>query len=72
MFAIIGEVNRKLPDQQRISYLWGYAAKYERIIREYQRLCPGGRLVTYYYISVALGLLLGLAFAWQFGFFRSS
>ena len=40
----IGEVNRKLPEDQQISYWWMYAEKYARIKKEYKRLYPSGRL----------------------------
>jgi len=39
----IGEVNRKLPDDEQISYLGIYAEKMARIKREYNRLYPNGR-----------------------------
>jgi hypothetical protein len=70
MLAIVEEVNRKLPDEQRISEFWWYVAKYERTFREYRRLYPAGRLIKYFYGSVAMGVLLLVASAWQFGFFR--
>jgi hypothetical protein len=70
MFAIIGEVNRKLPDEERIPYLWWHLGKYQRTLREYRRLYPGGRLVMYHFGSLALGMLLLAAFAWEVGFFR--
>lgn len=70
MFAIIGEVNRKVPDAQRVSYLGWHFDKYQRTIREYRRLYPGGQLVRYHFVSLALGMIFLLAFAWEFGFFR--
>jgi hypothetical protein len=70
MFAMIGEVNRAGPDQQRISYLGGHFAKYRRILNEYRRLYPDGRLSLYFKVSLASGLMLLLGSAWQLGFFR--
>src|SRR5579859_6373890 len=45
--AIIGEINRKLPEKDQISYLWGHYAKYRRIKLEYRRFYPNGRLWFY-------------------------
>jgi len=40
----IGEVNRKLPDNEQISY-WGlHPMKMAKIKREYKRLYPGGKI----------------------------
>src|SRR5262245_20412244 len=70
MFAIIGEVNRKLPDEHRISYLGWHIAKYQRTVREYRRFYPGGRFVVYHYVALALCVLLLAASGWELGFFR--
>jgi hypothetical protein len=45
--ASIGEINRKLPETERISYLGGHRTKYRRIKQEYQRPYPDGRLSFY-------------------------
>jgi hypothetical protein len=40
----IGEINRKLPDAEQISY-WGmHPAKMARVKREYRRLYPSGKI----------------------------
>ena len=70
MFAIIGEVNRRIPDQQRISYLFGHFGKYLMILREYRRLYPAGRLGLCFGVSLASGFILLLGCAWQLGLFR--
>ena len=66
----IGEINRKLPDNEQISY-WGmHPAKMARIKREYKRLYPSGR------IDLLRRLLQYAAFAFlvllliPLGFFR--
>ena len=69
MFSMIGEVNRRQTDQHRISYLFGHFGKYVRVLREYHRLYPTGRLGVYFKISLALGLALFVASAWQLGLF---
>ncbi len=68
MFAMIGEINRKLPDEQRISYLLGYPSRYLRVFREYHRLYPGGHLKLGFHVSFFLGVALLLASAWDLGF----
>jgi hypothetical protein len=40
----IGQVNRKLPDKQQVSYLGMYPTKMAKIKREYKRLYPAGRV----------------------------
>lgn len=59
----IGEINRKLPDAEQISY-WGmHPTKMARIKREYTRLYPSGkidlmRLIFGYAMFAFLVLLL--------------
>jgi hypothetical protein len=69
MSAMMGEINRKLPKNQRISYLFGHFTKYQFIYRKYKELYPHGRLLLYYWLCGFGGLLLLLLFAWQFGMF---
>lgn len=69
LFAMIGEVNRKLPEQNQISYLFGHSDKYSYIHKEYRRLYPKGRLLLYLKILLATGFGLLLVFAWRFGMF---
>ncbi len=40
----IGEVNRKLPEDEQISYYWTSPTKMSRIKTEYKRLYPSGRV----------------------------
>ena len=62
----IGEVNRKLPDDQQISYFWGSPEKIQRIKKEYKRLYPNGkieRLSAAFQIAAFAFMILG-AVAW--------
>lgn len=70
LFAIIGEVNRRLSDQQKFSYLWGHFSKYVGILREYRRLYPAGPLGLYFKVSLGCGFVLLLGSAWQLGLFQ--
>lgn len=40
----IGEVNRKLPDEKQIPYLFMYPREMQRLKAEYRRLYPNGRV----------------------------
>jgi hypothetical protein len=64
----IGEINRKLPDAEQISY-WGmHPAKMARIKREYRRLYPSGKIdrmrliLQYATFAFAVLLLIPLGF----------
>jgi hypothetical protein len=58
----IGEVNRKMPDNEQISH-WGmYPGKMQAIKVEYKRLYPSGRLEFWrFWLQVASLAFLGLA-----------
>jgi hypothetical protein len=68
----IGEINRKLPEDQQISYRWMYAEKYARIRKEYRRLYPNGRIHTLGVIFEFVGFVLLVLAAVAAGFFRTS
>ncbi len=64
----IGEINRKLPDSEQISY-WGvHPAKMAKIKREYKRLYPSGkidlmrRILQYAAFAFMVLLLIPLGF----------
>jgi hypothetical protein len=42
--AMIGEVNRKLPDGQQVRYLLGYPGKLSEIKRKYRAMYPDGHM----------------------------
>ena len=67
----IGEINRKLPDDQQISY-WGmYSEKYSRVKQAYKQLYPKGRL---HGLGVGLEIAAFVFFALALlaaGFFRT-
>ena len=64
----IGEINRRLPDDQQISYWRMYTEKFVRMKREYGRLYPGGRLHTFAngFEVAALAFFLLAVFAARF------
>ena len=67
--AMIGEVNRRLPEDQQVSYLLGYPGKLRKIRDEYKRFYPKGNLakvlsvlwVLIVIMMAACALLIGLA-----------
>lgn len=66
----IGEINRRLPEDQQVSYWWMYAEKFVRVKNEYRRLYPNGRLYTLgraFEVAAAFFFVLALLAA---GFFR--
>jgi len=63
LYVMIGEINRKLPEEQQIGYLGFYPSKAFRITREYRRLYPGGHLNTVRIIFNIVGFILGLCAA---------
>lgn len=69
MFAMIGEINRRLPEEQRVSYLFGHFGKFTKVTSEYRRLYPDGRLLSLYRAFLFLGIALLIAFAWRIGMF---
>jgi hypothetical protein len=57
----IGEVNRKLHDDEQIPYLFMYPGKMQRINAEYRRLYPDGRVDFWCKaFEVAMFVFLGL------------
>ncbi len=66
----IGEVNRKLPEDQQISYWWMYSEKYMSIKKEYKRLYPQGRLHFAQFILQILGFVFLFLAVIAAGFFK--
>lgn len=67
---MIGEVNRKHPDDQQYSYMFFYPGKMQKIMADYRQLYPHGRLNLWgRALQIAGFLCIGLA-AIAAGFFR--
>jgi len=61
IFIEIGEINRKLPDNEQISYIGMHPAKMSKIKEQYDRLCPSGYAEMWRVIfQTAMFVLLGL------------
>jgi len=56
MFTVmmIGEVNRKRPDRDQVSYFGWTLPKMVRVLGEYRRSYPDGKVHIYMWASVAL------------------
>ncbi len=63
---MIGEINRKNGEGDRISY-WGYTpAKTLRIFRDYRNSYPDGRLFAYFWVAFAFAAISAIVFAISF------
>ena len=70
LYMMIGEINRRLPDHQQISYLLMYPGKLGKIRQEYKRFYPTGRLDLLRIVCNVLMFLALLGAAWRLGFFE--
>lgn len=66
----IGEINRKLPEDQQISYFWMYSEKYSHIKRQYKRFYPNGRIHLLQFIFQLAGFAFFFLAVIASGFFR--
>ena len=70
---MIGEVNRKKPEDQQISYFWFDTSKIVRIFKEYRAFYPEGKLHLAALSCIALGgvgmtgvaVCLGIVGGWR-------
>src|SRR5690348_10430076 len=58
IYAMIGEVNRRLPEDQQVSYLWGYPGKLSGIREQYKRFYPKGALSKVLTVLEALFIMV--------------
>ena len=70
VYAELSNVNRKLPDDQQISYFWWYFSKYRRVDGLYRQYYPAGRLILLRRICFGIGAASMIAFAKILGFFN--
>ena len=76
VYAMIGEVNRKLPETRQIPYFFGDRGKYQlmlnkypAIFSEYRKYYPDGRLNTAFWSTFVLGMAAMGIVAWMLGLF---
>lgn len=69
MFAMIGDINRKVSQENQISYWGGTFDKFRKVLVEHRKLYPGRHLATYFKICVFAGMALFALFAWSIGIF---
>jgi hypothetical protein len=65
----IGEVNRKLPDSEQLSYWFWHSDKAWKLKQEYKRLYPDGRLHSVMFAFQIIGLAFFFAAALSTGLF---
>jgi hypothetical protein len=68
-FQLIDKVNQKLPEEGRFEWFGWNLLKYQRLIREYRKFYPDGRLVFGVRILAVLLFFWMLVCAWGFRFF---
>jgi hypothetical protein len=66
----IAEVNRKLPEDQQISYFTGHIAKYLRVKREYRRFYPQSRIDLVRTVLAWAGIVFVFLALWAAGSFK--
>jgi len=73
LYMMIGQVNRKLPENQQIPYFFSFSYPYVNrmatIKREYKRFYPGGCLQMTRTVLNVLGFVLMAAGAWHLSHF---
>jgi hypothetical protein len=70
-YAMIGKINRKLPEDQQIGYVLFYPSKGFRITREYRRLYPGSHLNMWRIVLIMIGGILVIASAVWYSHFMA-
>jgi len=65
--AMIGEVNKKLPKDQQVSYLWRYPGKFSDINDQYKLFYPNGPLARILKVIGVLIVVMMAAAAYLFG-----
>jgi hypothetical protein len=65
--AMVGEVNRKLPEDQQISSGWRYPGKFSEISDQYKRFYPNGPLARVLKVIGVLIVIMMAAAAYLFG-----
>ena len=69
-YALVGKVNRFLPENEQLSYLFMYPGKVSRVKREYKRLYPKSKLLLLRLVLNTLSFASLLGCLVQLGFFR--
>jgi len=69
ILEMVDRVNERLPKDQQFSQLWWYWSKTRRLLREYKRLYPDGRLRGKFLALVVLMFACILTTAWEVGLF---
>ncbi len=61
MLIIVGQINRKLPDDKQISYFWW---RLKEVSEQYRRFYPKGRLLLLMYMCGAVMILCFFLTVW--------
>ena len=66
---IIDRVNERLPEKEKFDWIGWYLSKRSRLVREYKRFYPEGRLLVRVRFSEAFMFACLFIAAWCFGLF---
>ena len=69
-YAMIGEANRKLPQDQQIPYLFLYPGKIGRVNRDYKSFYPESKLPLIRFALNCVAFIFMVAVAVKLGFFH--
>ena len=76
MYVMIGEVNRKLPEERQIPFFIGHRGKYQPsfskywvTFTEYRKHYPKGRLQYFFWLTFLGGMCTLAALAWKLRLF---
>ncbi len=64
---MISQINRKLPEHQKMSHFFMYPGAIKRVARAHRSFYPLSRLRVVLYACIVLGVLSLLASAWTTG-----
>jgi hypothetical protein len=60
LYVIVGRINEKVPENQKVSYLGWHPDKYRRVLKEHRRLYPESRSRLYLHLLTWGGFALGI------------
>jgi prepilin signal peptidase PulO-like enzyme (type II secretory pathway) len=65
VWRTVAEVNARLPNDQKFSWLWWTIGKYARLWAEHKRFCPGSHWRLYSVVSFLTAILFMILAVWS-------
>jgi hypothetical protein len=66
---MVEKVNERLPGERQFSPLWWHLPKLLRLLTEYKRICPAGRLARRFRLLTIMLFVFIFVAVWGLGFF---